>query len=212
MEKERKGREKKKKDSSRETQKKSPTKEDEVVTRLKRIKLQIEHELAATVDDDGDALQTSPPENTPPSEMDSLKLSQQFEELSKKMAENEEQMKEVERQLKRFRDEPVATEDDDDDHQHQQHNQQSQPKPKTDERTDRHQNYDHHDHDNDDDHNGDKSPIFTVLFVKCPLESCFEFALTVDGIKRHLYQEHGIIQRCIASKRCVRQQVSFSSR
>ncbi len=137
-----------------------------------------------------------------------LKLSKKFEELSQKMAENEEQMKEVERQRKRIRgEEAAAAVDDDDDHQHNHHHHRSPDQPATTKTTGDQQ--EKHSYSKDS-----KSSLFTVLFVKCPLESCLEFALTVEGIKRHLYQEHGIIpgNRCIATERCVRQQVHFRTR
>lgn len=137
-------------------------------------------------------------------------FSQKFKELSKKLAENEVQMEEVEKKLKRLRGEPVAI--DIDNHQRQDHHNihLNQPKLETDKKTDRNQNYDHL--DNNDNYSCGKSPIFSVLFLKCPLEVCFDFSLTEDGIKDHLYQKHGIIQRCIATERCVRQQINFSSR
>ncbi len=59
-----------------------------------------------------------------------------------------------------------------------------------------------------------KDHLFTVLFVKCPLESCLEFALTVKGINRHLTEAHGIIakNRCIATERCAFGPVHFATR
>lgn len=61
----------------------------------------------------------------------------------------------------------------------------------------------HHSHHHSD-------ALFKVLFVKCPLEECDEFALNTDGIKRHLFIRHGIFHRCIATERCVRREVNFS--
>ncbi len=61
----------------------------------------------------------------------------------------------------------------------------------------------HHSHHHPD-------ALFKVLFVKCPLEECDEFALNTDGIKRHLFIRHGIFHRCIATERCVRREVNFS--
>ncbi|KAH9392403.1 hypothetical protein TYRP_005478 [Tyrophagus putrescentiae] len=126
-------------------------------------------------------------------------FSQKLKELSKKIEENGEQMKEVERKLKQIRYGSVATDSNNHQHQHQHHSSNHTATTKT--------------TDNQKSGNGSKDelPIFKVLFVKCPLENCLEFALTVDGIKNHLFSEHGIISsnQCIATERCVRQQVHF---
>lgn len=67
------------------------------------------------------------------------------------------------------------------------------------------------DHHDDDDHHYQPN-FFKVHFVKCTLDDCLEFALNIDGLKKHLLEQHGFLYRCIATENCVRRKVGFVNR
>lgn len=74
-----------------------------------------------------------------------------------------------------------------------------------------HLHHSHHHHHLPKMTDDEENLTFRVFFVKCPLEECCEFALKPLRIKQHLLSAHGIAQRCIATERCLRQQVNFSA-